>query len=160
MKTIIIYATKHGFTKKCCEKLSEKLNGQVELYNLKENKTVELVQYDKVIIGGSVYVGQIQKEVKEFCLKHIDELKKKKLGLFICGMVEEDKAAEELNNFFSEELINSAVVKGNFGGEFIFSKMNFFERFIIKKIAKTSKDISNFKEENVNKFAEKINSAN
>ena len=158
MKTVIIYATKHGFAKKCSEKLSEKLNGQVELCNLKENKPVELPQYDKVIIGGSIYMGQIQKEVREFCLKNQDELNKKKLGLFICCMSEEDKAKEQLNNSFSQEMINNAIVKGNFGGEFAFRKMNFFERFIIKKVSKTSEDMSNFKEENVDKFAHEMNS--
>lgn len=160
MKTLIAYATKYGFTKKCCEKLSEKINGDVDICNLKERKNIELAKFDKIIIGGSIYAGQIRKEVKKFCLSNQDELKKKKLGLFICGMTEDDKAMEQLNNSFPQELINNSIAKASFGGEFILSKMNFFERFIIKKIAKTSVDKSNYKDENVDKFASEMNSVN
>lgn len=160
MKTVIIYATKHGFAKKCSEILSTKLKDNVDICNLKEHKSIELNQYDKVIIGGSIYMGQIQKEVKEFCLKNQGELKKKKIGLFICGMSEDDKIKDLLNNSFPQELISISIARESFGGEFILSKMNFFERFIVKKIAKTTVDISKFKEETVDKFACKMNSVN
>lgn len=157
MKTLIAYASKHGFTKDCAEKLSGKLNGEVEIKNLKLDKAIDLSQYDKIIIGGSIYAGQIQKEVKEFCSKYINELKKKKLGLFICGMSEDDKVTQQIKASYPEELLNCAIIKENFGGEFVFNKMNFFERFIIKKIAKTSEDMHNLKENNIQNFAEKMN---
>lgn len=157
MKILIAYGTKHEFAKKCSERLLEKLHGNIKLCNLKKQNQLDLQEYDKIIIGGSIYAGQIQKEVKEFCLKNLEELKKKKLGLFICGMTEGNKAMEQLDKVFPEELIKNAIVKENFGGEFVFSKMNFMEKFIIKKIAKTSEDITNLKEENIDKFAQKIN---
>lgn len=157
MKILVAYASKHGFTKDCTEKLSEKLNGEVEIKNLKLDKAIDLSQYDKVIIGGSIYAGQIQKEVKNFCAKNINELKSKKLGLFICGMNDDDKASQQINASYPQELLNCAIAKENFGGEFIFSKMNFFERFIIKKIAKTDKDLRNLKEDNILSFVEKMN---
>lgn len=42
-------------------------------------------------------------------------------------MIEEQKGKAELNNVFPEELLSKAVAKEYFGGEVIFSKMNFFE---------------------------------
>lgn len=157
MNTLIVYATKHGCTENCAAILSEKLMGKVDLCNLKIVKAVDFSQYDKVIIGGSIYMGKIQKEVSKFCSKNFNLLKHKKVGLFICCM-REDIAEMQLNNSFQQELLSNAVVKEFFGGEFIFKKMNVIERFIVKRVSKIDKDISNILAENINKFAQSMNS--
>ena len=157
MKTLIVYATKHGFTKNCVTRLSEKLNGNVAIFNLKEDKGIIISDYDNVIIGGSIYMGQIIKEVKEFCTNNLEELNKKKLGLFVCGMSDSEKITLELNQNFPEVLIGNATI-GTFGGAFVFKNMNFFERLIIKLVSKTNEDMSNFKEKDIDEFAEKMNS--
>lgn len=66
MKTLIAYATKYGTTEKCANILAQKLSSEAELVNLKKARTIDLNQYDSVIIGGSVMMGRIRKEVKEF----------------------------------------------------------------------------------------------
>jgi menaquinone-dependent protoporphyrinogen oxidase len=38
------------------------------------------------------------------------------------------------------------------GGEFLFEKMNFFERAVIKRIAKTDKSVSSIKEDEIVRF--------
>lgn len=159
MKTLIAYATKHGSTERCALLLSEKLNGEVDLHNLKEEKACELEQYDNIIIGGSIYMGQIQKKVKEFCIKNLPVMKGKKIGVFICCMNKGEGANKQIENSFSQELLKKATAKEVFGGEFIFKKMNFFERFIIKKVAKTTADTSAFSEESINRFVELMNKA-
>lgn len=159
MKTLVAYGTKHGCTEKCATILSEKLEGKVDLYNLKETKDVELSEYDKVVIGGSIYMGKIQKEVVEFCSKNLNTLKNKKIGLFICCMRDGDLAETEINDSFPQELLACASAKGYFGGEFIFKKMNFLERLIVKKVSNIDKDTSNVLEENINRFAEMMNNA-
>lgn len=159
MKTLIVYATKHGCAEKCAKSLAEKLNGKVELYNLREGRAPQLKQYDKVIVGGSIYIGKIQKEVAEFCKNNICDLKDKKIGLFLCGMRSGNAAEEEISASFPKELLNISIARECFGGEFIFSKMNVIERFIVKKIAKTDKDISNISENNIGRFAQAMNNA-
>lgn len=159
MNTLIVYATKHGCTEKCAIILSEKLTGKVDLSNLKMIKDIELSQYDKVIIGGSIYVGKIQKEVREFCSKNLNALKEKKVGLFISCMADENSSETQLNNSFPEELVANAVAKEFFGGEFVFKKMNVIERFIVKKVSKTDKDTSKILNENINRFAQSMNNA-
>lgn len=157
MNTLIAYSTKYGCTEKCATILSEKLTGKVDLCNLKVAKVVDLSQYDKVIIGGSIYIGKIQREVSEFCLKNLNELKEKKIGLFICCMRDGDIAETELNNSFPQQLLSHAVAREYFGGEFIFKKMNPIERFIVKRVSKIDKDMSNISEENINRFAQLMN---
>jgi menaquinone-dependent protoporphyrinogen oxidase len=170
MNAIIIYGTKHGSTKKCAEMLSERLTGKVDLCNIKEDKSPNLSQYDKVILGGAVYAGTIPKELREFCTKNLNALKEKKLGLYICCM--NDKEVEkQLNSVFPQELLSSAVVKKGLGGEFKFKEMNFFERLITKVVSKSlskedpslaidmTKDLSMLSEENIDEMARLMNKA-
>ena len=157
MNTLIAYGTKYGCTEKCAKALAEKIRGEVDLCNLKTQEVKELSKYDNVIIGGSIYIGKIQRQVEEFSSKNLNLLKEKRVGLFICGMREEELAETELNDSFPQELLDKAIAKEFFGGEFVFSRMNFLERFIVKKIAKINSDTSNILEENINRFAELIN---
>jgi menaquinone-dependent protoporphyrinogen oxidase len=157
MKTLIIYASKHGCTEKCSNLLKNRLNGEVKIVDIKKDSIPEITAFDNIIVGGSIYMGRIQKEINNFCLKNSNTLIKKKLGFFTCGMSENDIAEKQINTSFPEELLTNTVAKAYFGGEFIFKKMNFFERFIVKKISKVNKDISKISKENINKFAQLIN---
>lgn len=170
MNTLVIYASKHGTVGRCASMLCEKLIGRVDLYKLGAGSIPDLKQYDKIIIGGSIYAGKIQKEVSRFCSKNLNALKEKKIGLFICCM--NKKGADmQLNNAFPKELTNVAMAKGSFGGEFKFKEMNFIENLITKMVSKslakedpslvidTKKDLSLLSIENINKFATLINGA-
>ncbi|MBC2582153.1 flavodoxin domain-containing protein [Clostridium sp. DJ247] len=169
MNTLIIYATKHGTTEKCASILSKKLTGKIDLHNLKVGESPDLTKYHRVIIGGSIYVGKIQKEVSTFCLQNLNELKNKKLGLFICCMFKND-AEVQLNNSFHQELLDSAAAKENFGGEMRFSDMSFIEKTITKIVSKTvakndtslsamdvKKDMCMILEKNIDGFAQQMN---
>ncbi|WP_407312702.1 flavodoxin domain-containing protein [Desulfosporosinus sp. SB140] len=165
MNTLIAYATKYGSVEKCTKTLAEKLMGNVEQYNLAIVKPKDLSGYDNVIIGGSIYAGRIQKPVTEFCLKNLEVLKQKKIGLFICGMLS-DQAEAELNKAFAPELLTIAVIKEFFGGELKFQKINFVERFMVKMVSKmdksrpaidTTRDFSTISEETILRFAQVIN---
>ena len=158
MNTLIVYASKYGCTEKCVELLSKKLNREVDIMNLKKSIDIDISKYEKIIIGGSIYIGRIQKEVTEFCSKNIEELKKKRIGLFICGMQEGDIINTELNENFSPALIKIADAKECFGGEFNFDKMTFIEKFIVKKVSKVTSNKSNILEDNIHKFAQAMNS--
>ncbi|MEC9488334.1 MAG: flavodoxin domain-containing protein [Halanaerobium sp.] len=158
MKTLLAYATKYGFAERCAGMLAEQLAGQVDLYNLQNRRELNLVDYDKIIIGGSVYMGKIRKEVSQFCADNLPGLLEKKVGLFICGMREEE-AEQEIRDNFPAELHDKAAARGFFGGEFIFDRMNFMEKIIVKKVAKTSQDISEAREKNIAEFARIMNEA-
>jgi menaquinone-dependent protoporphyrinogen oxidase len=171
MNTLIVYASKHGTAEKCALELSQKLLGKVDLCNLKSGKIPEISQYTRIIIGGSIYVGKIQKEVREFCLKDLSQLKQKKVGLFLCCM-NKNAFEAQLNSSFPQELISSAVVRENFGGEFKFKEMNFIERAATRMVSKVlskknpsiteidmKKDGSFLFQDNINKFIQLMNNA-
>jgi len=157
MKTAIIYASKHGCTDKCAHTLANELNNNAVLINLDVSTDVNFDEFNTVIIGGSIHAGSMNKKIKKFTEKSIDLLNQKRTGLFICCMEEEDeKVLEQFQNAYPESLRNKAIAHGFFGGEFNFDKMNFFEKAIIKKIAKTDQNVSKINYNNIKEFAQKI----
>jgi menaquinone-dependent protoporphyrinogen oxidase len=159
MSILIAYASKHGCTERCAEKLAQGFDEKVEVYNLKSGKPIDISKYDKVIIGSSVYVGKVQKEATEFCTNNLEALRNKKIGFFICGSQEGEALKQELDIAFPKELQRKAIAVECFGGAFTFNKMNFMEKTIVKVIAKTNKDSSNIKDDKINSFAQIMKSA-
>jgi menaquinone-dependent protoporphyrinogen oxidase len=157
MSTLIVYITTHGCTEKAAQMLKEQLKDDVTIVNLKKSSRPDLSSFDTIIIGGSIHAGRIQGRVKRFCQAHLDTLKQKRLGLFLCCMEEGDTAQKQFDEAFPAELRTHAAVTGLFGGEFDFDKMSFFYRAIIKKMAGTTENVSKIKKDNIHQFAAKLN---
>lgn len=107
---------------------------KVTLINLEEQEMVDLNDCENVIIGGSVHMGKIQKEIQAFCLKNMPLLKLKNLGLFLCCMYEGMEGEEQFNFAFPDELRAAAKSKALVGYELYFDRMNFIEKAMTKKI--------------------------
>lgn len=157
MKTLIAYSSKYGCTETCAKLLADRLDGEVDAVNLKTVKDVDLSLYDAVVVGSPVYVGKILSEVRNFTEENEDELIHKQLGLFICAMQEEHMVMDELEENFPGSLLEAAVAKGCFGGEYHFDKMNIVEKMIIRKVAKVKEDLSQIKEDAIQEFADIMN---
>jgi menaquinone-dependent protoporphyrinogen oxidase len=156
MKTAIIYATKHGCTEKCALTLKSELSGETELFNIKTKPKFQFDKYDTILIGGSIHAGTIQRSIQKFCRNHLKPLLRKKIGLFLCCMEKGEKAEEQFQNAFPEQLRDHAKAKGCFGGAFNFDKMNFIEKAIIKKVGKIDHNISTVSEESMQQFIKEI----
>lgn len=173
MKILIAYTTRYGAAEACAKKLAEELNGECDLVNLKEAKNVEISKYDKVILGGSIYAGNSQAELRAFGLEKCDELCKKPLGLYLSCMGFDAASVESYFwATFPGELLDHACAIKSFGGVFDFKKMNFLERTIIKMMGRNEsakkgvKNLLNGKEKintislsRINKFAKDVNTA-
>ncbi|MFP4661848.1 MAG: flavodoxin domain-containing protein, partial [Halanaerobiales bacterium] len=157
MKTLIAYGTKHGAVKKCAEKLADQLNGEVVVVNLKKTQDPDLNRYEQIVIGSSVYMGRIRKEVSKFCDRYLDVLMEKEIALFTCCMTEGEEAVDQLKRNYPEELVEKSTTIGIFGGEFNFEKMNFLEKMVVKKVADVEETQSNILEKNIGSFAKAIN---
>jgi menaquinone-dependent protoporphyrinogen oxidase len=152
MKTLIVYASKHGCTETCAEKLKSGLPGGADLIHLKQKLDMNLESYDTVLIGGSIHAGKIQSSVKKFCADYESALLQKKIGLFLCCMEEGETAKTQFEAAFPAGLKDHAAAKGLFGGAFNFEKMNWLERIITKKIAKTDQSVSRINEDEISRF--------
>ena len=159
MNTAIVYMTKHGCTEKAAQILIEKLGGDVAAVNLKSDCEPDLSRYDTVIIGGSIYAGKIQGRVTKFIEKHREVLLTKRLGLYLCCMYEGETAEKQFEEAYPWDLREHACSTGLFGGEFNFPKMNFFERKIVKRVAKIEKSVSSLDSGAIEEFAHKMSIA-
>ena len=66
MKTLILYLTHDGQTRKIAEAIAAKLNGQSVLVNLAENMQIDLTPYDRVVIGASIRYGKFSAQLYDF----------------------------------------------------------------------------------------------
>ncbi|MTI60973.1 MAG: flavodoxin [Firmicutes bacterium] len=158
MKTLIVYATKYGTAEKAVKKLTEYLEGDIKIVNIGEAEEIDdIASYELIIIGGSIYAGKIQQEIKKFCESNISLFSSKKIGLFIC-CGRSDQVAEQLTASFGEKLLNQAVVRGYFGYEYNLEKMNFLFKTVVRVITGIKESKSEIIEKNIKKFADEINS--
>ena len=122
--------------------------------DLKQNDIPVLSAFDCVIIGSSLYAGMIRKEAKAFLSKNAEELRRKKVGLFLSGM---DTNESNQNSFFTNnfpmELLQSVKVKTTLGGIYDPKKAGFMERFIFKLAAKQSAYSDIIDDEKIARFA-------
>ncbi|MGI8387004.1 flavodoxin domain-containing protein [Robertmurraya sp. P23] len=156
MSILIIYTTKHGTVEKSVNLLREKFS-DVDVVNVLKDKVPGLSDYSTVVIGGSIYMGRVQKELTSFMETHLETLLSKKVGLFLCaGHPDQSVIEVEFNQAFPQNLIDHAVAKEVFGYELDFAKMNMLERFIIKKVHKVKESQFNLDETKITHFANKL----
>ena len=101
MKTIVIYNSQTGFTKRYAQWIAEKTNG--ECVEFSKAKKMELSGYDAIVFGGWAFAGSISK-LKWF-KKNISKWSDKKLAVFCCGAspIENPEIERDLPKNFTEE---------------------------------------------------------
>lgn len=158
MNTLIAYSSRHGTTREYAESVARRLSGPVTLVDLRAQPDVDPAPFDRVVVGGCIYVGQVQKEVTEFCSRNLAALKQKRLGLFICCMFEAE-APKQLLGAYPRELLESAAVKAALLGRLDFPRLTFLERLATKMVAKIKESKSLYSEEAARSFAAALEGA-
>lgn len=154
MKTLILYATKHGAAKEIAERIAALIPGST-VCDLKSNDIPPVTQYDCIILGASLYAGSIQKEAKEFLSNDAEVLRGKRLGLYLSGMdASREKEFFEAN--FPTVILQAAVAKSFLGGIFDPKKAGFLERLIMKAVAQQSGYSNTISDDKVELFTEAL----
>lgn len=156
MKSLIIYATKYGCTEKAANMVKEKLAGEVSLINIAKEKAPNLDIYDNVILGGSIYVGKIQKTLTNYITLNLPYLLHKRVGLFICAGQPEPVCTKELEEAFPVELFNHAAAKGVFGYEYRFDKLKWLDKLMVRKVAGVTESKYELSEQIIEDFAKAV----
>ena len=155
MKTIIIYATRYGSVEKAAMKLKSHLEGEVDIVNVKSDP--DIYHYERVILGGSIYDGKVQRELSKFSEDNLQVLRKKKTGLFICARIEKEVATESyLSKSFPRQLYDAAIAKANLGHEIDLDKLSDKDLAFVRK-GGIEESISVFHEGRMKRFAEVMN---
>ncbi|UYZ38695.1 flavodoxin domain-containing protein [Clostridium beijerinckii] len=128
MKTVVIYKSKTGFTKKYAEWIAEELSA--DIFNASKVNVNTLNKYDTIIYGGSLYaVGIIGVGLIK---KNINKLKDKRLVVFATGAspLRDNVINEVINKNFTvdeQKYIKFFYLRGGFN----YNKLSSFDKFLM-----------------------------
>jgi len=144
MKTCIIYASKYGYTEEMVNKMIVESNKEFDAYNINQSSQIDLSKYEAVILGSSIYIGQINGKLKKFIQKNMDILLSKKIGLFLsCGS--EENFDLQVKSNFGEALLNHSSSVVYLGGMINKDRLNFLHKFIITNLEKSQDGVKPYK---------------
>jgi len=141
-KVLVVYGTRYGATKTTSEEIAKVLqeaNFEVNVVNAKEEKIKDISEYNVVVVGSGMAMGNWASEAEDFVKKFHKDLANKKLALFISSLkpVEEKEGKTALVARIQKVGLDDKILKYQlkpistavFGGTIDYNKMN----FIIKK---------------------------
>lgn len=158
MRIAIIYTTSSSSTKKSCKILEGKLNADVQRIPIEMAKKDCILKYNFIIIAGSSIHGRVQGELKRYISQNVKTLKQKPHGLILNGKNDKDIFVKT----FTHELVETSFANSNFGYELNPDDGNYIEKRItnriIEKLTKQNKDLPSLNLDEIDIFADKINS--
>ena len=126
MRTLILYTSKTGNTKKYAEDIAQAVNGDV--FPLKKYKWKDVGDYDSIVFGGWVMGGKIQ-GIDDF-LSHYDEISDKNILVFSSGMG--FVTSESRDRLISGTVLDIYHIRYyQLRGSFDYSKLHFPYNFMI-----------------------------
>ena len=140
-KTLIIYSTTDGQTKKISQRLAEHSNrtNDVDVFSIDGTAIIDLEAYEKIILGASIRYGKHSPKVFEFVKKNKDILEKKTTAFFTVNVVarKKEKNTPETNPYMKKFLEISGWKPNKlyvFAGKIDYPKYGFFDKQIIRLI--------------------------
>ncbi len=135
MKTIVVYKTKYGCTKRYAEWIAEELGCRA--VDAKSIKADELTEYDTIIYGGGLYAEVIDGVI--LITKNFDKLAGKKIIVFTTGITPieyrdyYDKYVIEKN--FKPHMLDKIKIF-NFPGKMLTEELSMVHRGALKTLKK------------------------
>jgi len=154
MKTLIVYTSKHGSTRKIASYMAKAF--QADHVNLLEDSIINLENYDRIIVGGSIYYRSIHPLITEFMESNMDILLSKTIGLFLVCLLSEESAAEQFNLNFNELLLNHSSADGFFGGVLEAERLSPLEKVITSFTFKNASTFDQLFYDEVDNFIEAL----
>ena len=142
VKALIVYGTRYGATTDTSEVIADVLRQkglEVKVVDAKKDKIRGISEFELVIVGSGIRMGNWTKEPEKFLEKFQKELSKKKIALFVCcgssnPSTEEEKTqklADAKRKYLEDRAVEyniNPIALGFFGGIYDFNKMSWFLR--------------------------------
>jgi menaquinone-dependent protoporphyrinogen oxidase len=160
-KVLLTYASRSGSTAEIGDKIAEvlRLTGfAVDLLPVAEVN--ELEEYSAVILGSAVYYGRWRKEAVKFLKDQEGALMDKKVWFFSSGPAGEGDPVALLDGWTFPPLLGEIADRIQPQGTVVFhgvmerSKMNFIERWLLKKMEAPLGDFRDW--DSITAWAERI----
>ncbi|MBE7041917.1 MAG: flavodoxin [Ruminococcaceae bacterium] len=135
MKTIVVYKTKYGSTKKYAEWIGEELNCPV--VEAKSVKAEDLAEYDAIVYGGGLYAEVINGVT--LLTKNMEKLEGKRLAIYTTGITpleyEEYYGKMVMEKNFKPE-IRGKIKTFHFLGKMVLKELSPVHRTALKTLKK------------------------
>ena len=157
-KVLLVYGTRYGSAEEISEKMADLLRekgAEVDIFNLKTTPEKEIPafnNYDGILVGTGIKMGQWTKEVKDFVTAKKEELNSFKghRGFFVSsGYAADPEMYEKVKIKYTKDALDKIGVKIDyfdaFGGLMDFTKssrMSWLDKKILKSVAKNDPKIN------------------
>ena len=137
-KILLTYSTVDGHTKTICEKiLSYSKTSQVDILPI--DSSINIKDYDTVVIGASIRYGKYREEIFEFIKENEELLDSKDNAFFSVNVVarKENKNKPETNPYlikFLNKISWQPKILDVFAGKIDYPKYKFLDKYAIKFI--------------------------
>ena len=137
-KILLTYSTVDGHTKIICEKiLSYSKTSQVDILPI--DSSINIKDYDTVVIGASIRYGKYREEIFEFIKENEELLNSKDNAFFSVNVVarKENKNKPETNPYlikFLNKISWQPKILDVFAGKIDYPKYKFLDKYAIKFI--------------------------
>ena len=167
MKTLILYSSHDGQTKKISEFLAALLDGEVVVDALRAD--YDLQNFDRVVIGASIRYGHFNKMLDRFVIRNSLHLEQKRAVFFGVNLTarKEGKDNPETNVYvrkFLQRIKWQPKLAAVFAGALFYPRYKWFDQVMIQFIMRitggetdTTKEIEYTDWEKVKWFAQRIN---
>ena len=137
MKTLILYSTRDGQTKKIANYIAGIIHENVDVKSITD--MYELANYDRIIIGASIRYGHFNKALYKTLEKHTALLNQKTTAFFGVNLTarKPEKSTPETNIYvrkFLQRITWKPTMSAVFAGALFYPRYNFFDRIMIQFI--------------------------
>ena len=139
--SLIIYSSTDGHTKTICQRIMSCITdgNSNNILSLEEAAKINLLEFDKIIIGASIRYGRHSGDLYKFIKFNKDILERKETAFFSVNVVARkiEKSDPETNPYIKKFLKISNWKPGKiavFAGKVDYPKYRFFDKYIIKLI--------------------------
>lgn len=137
MKTLILYSTRDGQTKKIANYIAGIIHENVDVKSITD--MYELANYDRIIIGASIRYGHFNKVLYKTLEKHTALLNQKTTAFFGVNLTarKPEKSTPETNVYvrkFLQRITWKPTMSAVFAGALFYPRYNFFDRIMIQLI--------------------------
>ena len=167
MKTLILYSSQDGQTKKIAHFIAEQL-GDCAVHSISEESAVDFAQFDRIVIGASIRYGHFNQTLYKTIKKQTALLNSKPSAFFGVNLTarKEGKNSPETNVYvrkFLQRIQWRPTTAAVFAGALFYPRYNWFDRIMIQFIMKLTggetdptKEIEYTDWEKVKQFSEKL----
>ena len=157
MKTLIIYATKNGSVKEEAKLMKKELKGEIKLVNIHEETIKDVSQFDNIIIGSSIYFGQIDRKIKAFIFLNRPEIIQKKFGIFFLAAESKPEVMDkQIKDAMPNDIFTNAEAISVIGSEIKLEKFSWLVRLSLKYLKKITSSYKDIDDNKIKEFTDKL----